>query len=104
MPSKEDLKRQAFQAIDDRADEIVGLAQTILKNPEPGFRETKTSKLVASKFAELGIPFKAGMAMTGVRGEITGGTAGPTLAILGELDSLIVSEHPHADSDTGAAL
>ena len=41
--------------------------------------------------------------MTGVRGEITGGTSGPTLAILGELDSLIVSEHPHADSDTGAA-
>ena len=103
MPSKEDLKRQAFQAIDDRADEIVGLAQTILKNPEPGFRETKTSKLVANKFAELGIPFKAGMAMTGVRGEITGGTAGPTLAILGELDSLIVSEHPHADPETNAA-
>ena len=103
MPSKEDLKRLAFQAIDDRADEIVGLAQTILKNPEPGFRETKTSHLVSSKFAELGIPFRAGMAMTGVRGELTGGTSGPTLAILGELDSLIVSEHPHADAATGAA-
>ena len=51
----------------------------------------------------MGIPFKAGMAMTGVRGEITGGTAGPTLAILGELDSLIVSEHPHADPETNAA-
>ena len=103
MASKEDLKRLAFQAIDDRADEIVGLAQTILKNPEPGFRETKTSHLVSSKFAELGIPFRAGMAMTGVRGELTGGTSGPTLAILGELDSLIVSEHPHADAATGAA-
>ena len=103
MPSKEDLKRLAFQAIDDRADEIVGLAQIILKNPEPGFRETKTSHLVSSKFAELGIPFRAGMAMTGVRGELTCGTAGPTLAILGELDSLIVSEHPHADAATGAA-
>ena len=103
MPSKEDLKRLAFQAIDDRADEIVGLAQAILKNPEPGFRETKTSHLVSSKFAELSIPFRAGMAMTGVRGELTGGAAGPTLAILGELDSLIVSEHPHADAATGAA-
>jgi len=103
MPSKEDLKRLAFQAIDDRADEIVGLAQTILKNPEPGFRETKTSHLITSKFAELSIPFRGGMAITGVRGELTGGTAGPTLAILGELDSLIVSEHPHADAATGAA-
>ena len=35
MPSKEELKRRAFQEIDDRADEIIGLAQTILKNPEP---------------------------------------------------------------------
>ncbi|MCH8157559.1 MAG: hypothetical protein IID18_07400, partial [Nitrospinae bacterium] len=32
-----------------------------------------------------------------------GGTAGPTLAILGELDSLIVADHPHADPKTGAA-
>ena len=68
MPSKEDLKRLAFQAIDDRADEIVGLAQAILKNPEPGFRETKTSHLVSSMCAELSIPFRAGRAMTGVRG------------------------------------
>ena len=103
MPSKEDLKLRAFQEIDARADEIVSLAQTILKNPEPGFRESKTSNLVASKFAELGIPFRAGLAMTGVRSELVGGTAGPTLAILGELDSLIVNEHPHADPDTGAA-
>ncbi|MCH7606470.1 MAG: amidohydrolase, partial [Chloroflexi bacterium] len=103
MPSKEELKRRAFQVIDDRADEIIGLAQTILKNPEPGFRETKTSHLVASKFAELSIPFRAGLALTGVRSELIGGSAGPTLAILGELDSLIVNEHPHADPDTGAA-
>ena len=28
---------------------------------------------------------------------------GPTLAIIGELDSLIVNEHPHANKETGAA-
>ena len=103
MSSKEELKRRAFQEIDARADEIVGIAKTILNNPEPGFRETKTSNLVATKFAGMGIPFRAGLAMTGIRSELIGGTAGPTLAILGELDSLIVNEHPHADSATGAA-
>jgi hypothetical protein len=35
MPSKDELKRRAFQEIDARADEIINLAQTILKNPEP---------------------------------------------------------------------
>ncbi len=103
MPSKEELKLRVFQEIDSRADEIVTLAKTILSHPEPGFRETKTAHLVAAKFAEMGIPFRAGLALTGVRGELIGGSAGPSLAILGELDSLIVNEHPHADSSTGAA-
>ena len=103
MPSKEDLKRLAFQEIDNRSDELVNLAKDILQNPEPGFRETKTSGLVARKFAELGVPFRAGLALTGVRMDLIGGTAGPALAILGELDSLIVNEHPYANPDTGAA-
>ena len=103
MPSKTDLKRRAFDEIDARSDEIVNLAKTILKNPEPGFRETKTSGLVAKKLAELGIPFRAGLALTGIRSELIGGSAGPALAILGELDSLIVNQHPFADPKTGAA-
>ena len=103
MPSKEELKRQVFAEIDSRADEIISLSQTILGQPEPGYREVKTSRLVAGKFAELGIPFRAGLALTGVRAELVGGSAGPTMALLGELDSLIVNEHPFADPETGAA-
>ena len=103
MPSREELKRRVFEEIEARSDEIVNLAKTILQNPEPGFRETKTSRLVARKLAELGIPFRAGLALTGVRSELIGGSAGPALAILGELDSLIVNEHPFADATTGAA-
>ena len=103
MPSKEDLKRQVSEVIDSKADEFVALAQTILKNPEPGFRELKTARLVAQKFGELRLQPRNGLAVTGVRADALGGTAGPTLAILGELDSLIVAEHPHADPDTGAA-
>ena len=101
--SKEELKRLVADVIDSRADELINVAQTILNNPEPGFRETKTSRLVSNKFGELGLRSRAGLAMTGVRVDMAGATAGPTLAILGELDSLIVNEHPHADSGTGAA-
>ena len=103
MPSKEDLKRQVFEAIDRRSDELVNLAQTILKNPEPGFREVKTSQLVCTAFAEMGIPFRSGLGLTGVRADLLGASPGPTMALLGELDSLIVNEHPYADSTTGAA-
>ena len=103
MPSKEELKRQVFDAIDSRADELVSLAQNILKNPEPGFREVKTSQLVCGAFAEMGVPFRSGLGLTGVRADLLGGSPGPTMTLLGELDSLIVNEHPHADSTTGAA-
>ena len=103
MPSRDELKRLVFQEIDSRAEELTHLSKSILQNPEPGFREVKTSRLISGKFAEIGIPFKSGMALTGVRAELLGGSPGPTLALLGELDSLIVSEHPFADAATGAA-
>ncbi|PKB73871.1 MAG: amidohydrolase [SAR202 cluster bacterium Io17-Chloro-G8] len=103
MPSKEDLKRRAAEIIDAKADELTAIAKTILKNPEPGFRELKTARLVAEQFGALGMQPRSGLAVTGVRADASGISAGPTLAILGELDSLIVSDHPHADPGTGAA-
>ena len=103
MPSKEDLKRKAAEIIDAKADNLVTIAKTILKNPEPGFRELKTAKLVAEQFAAMGMQPRNGLAITGVRADASGSAPGPTMAVLGELDSLIVGEHPHADPVTNAA-
>ncbi len=103
MPSKEELKRRACAEIDAKADKLISISKNILKNPEPGFREVKTSQLVTSIFKEAGIPYRDGLALTGVKAELKGGSEGPSVAVLGELDSLIVREHPHADPITGAA-
>ena len=103
MPSRDELKALVCSEIESRGEEIVSISRTILENPEPGFREEKTSRLVASKLRELGIPIKQGLALTGIRGELVGGSEGPTVALFGELDSLIVRDHPHADSKTGGA-
>ncbi len=103
MPGKEELKAQVCAAIDKQRDEIIRIGETILKNPETGFREIKTAQLVASKMEELGLRPQTGLALTGVKGKAEGSKPGPTLALLGELDSLRVSDHPHADPDTGAA-
>ncbi len=103
MVSKEELKSKVCQEIDRRGEEIIGVAQTILENPEPGFREVKTSRLVAQKFGELGIEYRDGLAITGVKGMVQGGDDGPTVAVLGELDSLLVPNHVKADPKTGAA-
>ena len=50
------------------------------------------------------IPFQNGLALTGVKGAVEGGAGpGPSVAVIGELDSLRVLEHPYHDEVTGAA-
>lgn len=101
--SIDDLKRAAVDEIDRHADEIVRVSQRILAAPETGFREAKTARLVAATFTRLGIPYREGIAVTGVIGRIGASNAAVNVAVMGELDSLIVAAHPNADPDTSAA-
>ncbi|PYM56705.1 MAG: amidohydrolase [Candidatus Rokuibacteriota bacterium] len=102
--TKDELKRRIFEAIDSRADEIIGIGERILKNPEMGFKEVKTAALVHETFQRLGLESRAGLAMTGVRADVHGRAGeGPTFALLGELDGLRVTGHPQADPATGVA-
>jgi amidohydrolase len=103
MPTKPELKRQICDAIDRRAKQIIEIGETIRHNPELGFKEVKTARLVEQTLKELGLTPRTGLAMTGVRATLEGAKAGPTLALLGELDGLVVSDHPLADPETGAA-
>ncbi len=104
MTNREELKRKACDAIEKRKTEVIGVAKSIFQNPEMGFKEQRTARLVARKFSELGIPYRDGIALTGVKGALYGEAGpGPRVAIIGELDGLPVFEHPHADADTGAA-
>ncbi|MBI3979245.1 MAG: amidohydrolase [Chloroflexi bacterium] len=98
-----EMKARACAAIDVRRQEIVALAEAIFANPELGFKEVQTARRVAQTFARLGIPFREGLAVTGVKGILHGGVAGPSVAVMGELDSLAVAGHFQADPQTGAA-
>ncbi|MCE2403701.1 MAG: amidohydrolase [Dehalococcoidia bacterium] len=99
-----ELKRKACAAIDARKPEIVRVAKHILENPETGFNERRTGAVVTHEFQKMGIPYRGKLARTGIKGRIEGGAGpGPTVGILGELDSLLAFEHPFADPDTGAA-
>ncbi|MBM3934905.1 MAG: amidohydrolase [SAR202 cluster bacterium] len=98
-----EIKAAVVAEIDRRGDEAVKLAKEILANPEGGFREHKTSRRVAEKFRELGIPFQDGIAITGLKGMLNAESSGPTVGVMGELDSLYVLGHPHADPTTSAA-
>ena len=104
MLSVAELKQKACGTIEAHRDELIDLAKDILAHPEVGFSETRTARLVADGFDRLGIQHRDGLALTGVKGRIIGGGGeGPRLGILGELDSLVVQDHPFADGGTGAA-
>lgn len=98
-----DLKADVCAALDRRAPELFALAEDIYLHPELGFKEFRTAKIVTQYFQSLGLPYRDGLAITGVKATIAGGSAGPTVAVIGELDSLLVADHPHADPATGAA-
>jgi amidohydrolase len=102
--TKDDLKSRVWEAIDRRGEEIIGLGEQIRRQPELGFKEVKTARLVEETFKKLGLAPRAGLALTGVRADAKGGAGdGPTFAVLGELDALVVAGHPEGDPQTGAA-
>jgi amidohydrolase len=102
--TKNEIKQRVDAAIDRRAEEIIRLGEQIRLHPELGFKEVKTARLVEETFGKLGLSPKSGLAMTGVRADVAGrGGDGPTFALLGELDALVVTGHPVADPQTGAA-
>ena len=99
----QEIKAAVLRQIDQRADEALDTAKRILENPEPGFREQRTSRIVAEKLRQLRIPLEDGLALTGIKGMLHGAANGPTIGVFGELDSLIVPDHPFADPQTHAA-
>ncbi len=100
--TKDALREAVRSAIESHKDEIIEVGRHIWRNPEPGYREYKTSAYLTDKMRSLGLEVRTGLALTGFRADIDTGRPGPTVAILGELDSLIIPTHPECDKDTGA--
>jgi len=103
MISKESLKLKVCDVIDARRDAIVDIGESIMDAPELGFKEQQTADRVKQVFSGIGLSFKDGLAVTGVKAVLRGARPGPTVALMGELDALQVPAHPRACPQTGAA-
>lgn len=100
---KNQLKEKVCQTIDEAETALADYTQSVLKEPELGYKEFKTAKKTADLFRTLGLEVEEGLAITGVKATLYGSGDGPTIAILGELDAVGCPEHPCADAKTGAA-
>ena len=103
MSASADLKARIAVVVESHRDDIVDVGETIMRNPELGFKEFETAALVQRKFDELELDYRAGLARTGVKARIDTGRPGPTLALIGELDALTVAGHPQENPETHAA-
>jgi amidohydrolase len=101
--NREELKKKVCQQIDQRREDMIRVAKAMLGHPELGYRETKTAAMVREVLKGLNLPVREGLAVTGVEGTLSGKEAGPTVVVMGELDSVMGRESPLADPVTGAA-
>lgn len=99
---KAKLKAKICEAIDQHRDEIISIGEDIYFHPELGYKEFYATKVVSDKFKELGLSVKNNIAVTGCRGSINEEKYGPKIAVLGEIDAIMCSEHKDADKETGA--
>lgn len=102
-PDVRALIDEAWAEIDRQADRIALLSEAFMRDPETGYHETRTSDRVAAEMASLGLEVERGLGPTGVKGRQSGRSSERTVGVLGELDALVISDHPYANPVTGAA-
>ena len=102
MRTLQEVKQAVIDAVERRSEELIAMGEEIWLNPEPGYKEFKTSKLATEKLKFLGLDVRENLAITGMRADLVSSRPGPALALLGEMDSLIIPGHPECDKRTGA--
>jgi amidohydrolase len=101
--NRQELKERVAKAIDARRDDIIAIGEQILRHPELGYKEFKTAGLVQETFDKLNLKHRDGIGVTGVIADLPGAGNDATIAVMGELDSVLCPKHPFADPITGAA-
>ncbi len=103
MLGKDELKDSVRWAIEREADDVIKLGEAVYQQPELGYKETHTARLIAEKLSAMKLPVQTGLGITGVKATLTGYQKGIGLAILSELDAVVCPGHPASDPATGGA-
>lgn len=94
--------KKYYDMVDKYSDLILDAERRIWNNPEPGYREVKTTAFLAENFEKLGYNLVYPENCTGFYTILDTGKVGPTVLVLAELDSLINFTHKDCDKETGA--
>ena len=89
-------------AVEKHSKLILDAERYIWNHAETGFKEYETSDYMEKIFISLGYEINKPCDITGFYTTLDTVKKGPTVLILGELDSIICPEHPEANNETGA--
>jgi len=83
-----------INSIADMKEEIAGYRRELHQNPQTSYEETFANDLVQRKLTEWGIPFKAGLAKTGIVATIEGQKtdSGKAIGLRADMDALDMQE------------
>jgi amidohydrolase len=102
--SADAIKKAVNKTIDEYSESLIKTSKNIWNNPESGFKEFKTAKTIASWFQDLELEYSDNIAITGLVATVKGKAGdGPNIAVIGELDSMVVPGHVNEDPITHAA-
>ena len=93
---------QILAAVEKHRELITNAEAWLWKHPETGFREWKSHEYLKNEFIKLGYSLREAGNIPGFWTDVDTGRPGPTVAVFGEMDSLIVPTHPECDPETGA--
>lgn len=89
------MENNIVDIIDSIKNEMSNLSEEIFKNPELGFKEFETNKLICEILEKYSIDYKNDIAITGIKASIDSKKEGPHIALLCELDSVPSTEHEY---------
>ncbi len=81
---------------------VLDIERKLWNMPETGFKEYRSTEFMLEVFEKAGYQTVTYDGLTGFYADYDTGRDGPTIAVLGELDSLICKNHPQSDKTTGA--
>jgi amidohydrolase len=88
----DELKRRIAEIEED----LIKWRRDFHRHPEVAFHEERTSRVIKEYLEGLGLPVKI-MAGTGLRADLRGGGAGPTVALRADIDALPLQEQGDKD-------
>ena len=91
-----------MKSVEANRDLMLAAERHIWANPETGYREWKTTEYLEKEYEKLGYTLVKAGNIPGFYTDIDTGRPGPKICIMGEMDSLLVSDHPECDKETGA--